>query len=357
MRKKILFICGSINQTSQMHAVSRHLPEFDHYFTPYYADGLVEFLRARKLLEFTILGQKLTARCLAYLRTHDLQIDFGGKLHDYDLVLTCSDLIIPGNIRHEKVVLLQEGMTDPENLLYHLVKTLRLPRYLASTSTTGLSHAYDYFCVASEGYRDHFIRKGVRPDRIRVTGMPNFDNCEQFRDNDFPHRNFVLVATSDMRETFKYENRKGFIRKCMAIADGRQLIFKLHPNEHVDRATREIKELVPDALVYPTGNIEHMIANADVLVTRLSSCVYVGMALGKEVFSDFDIETLQQLTPIQNGGISSRIVAEVCRMHIESRPVPNSYALLRDRALGNADLEEPRQTAMAAARGSLRRTS
>lgn len=356
MRKKILFICGSINQTSQMHAISKHLPEFDHYFSPYYADGFIETLRRRRLLEFTILGDKLKNRCLAYLRTHDLLIDTGGKLHDYDLVLTCSDLIMPGNIRHKKVIMVQEGMTDPENWLYHLVKSSHLPRYLASTSTTGLSHAYDYFCVASEGYRDLFIAKGVAPERIRVTGMPNFDNSAQFLDNDFPHRNFVLVATSDMRETFKYENRRKFIRRCMEIANGRQLIFKLHPNEHVERATREIKEMVPDALVYPLGNIEHMIAKSDVLVTRLSSCVYVGIALGKEVYSDFDIDTLHQLTPIQNGGISARIIADVCRLHIASRMIPDSYMALRDRTYERLPVDRRSGSELVALPGGYRRS-
>ena len=30
------------------------------------------------------------------------------------------------------------------------------------------------FCVASEGYRDLFISKGVKPEKIYVTGIPNF---------------------------------------------------------------------------------------------------------------------------------------------------------------------------------------
>jgi hypothetical protein len=55
-------------------------------------------------------------------------------------------------------VLIQEGMTDRETFMFHLVKWFRLPRYLASTSTNGLSDAYRYFCVASTGYRDLFIR-------------------------------------------------------------------------------------------------------------------------------------------------------------------------------------------------------
>jgi len=27
-----------------------------------------------------------------------------------------------------------------------------------------------------------------------VTGMPNFDNCSSYFQNDFPHRGYVLVA-------------------------------------------------------------------------------------------------------------------------------------------------------------------
>jgi hypothetical protein len=325
MRKKILFICGSINQTSQMHKISMHLPEYDHFFTPYYADGFVRKMKEWGLLDFTVLGNKLAGRCLAYLRTHDLRIDYGGTAHSYDLVLTCSDLVVPGNIRDRRVILVQEGMTDPENLLYHIVKALRLPRYLASTAMTGLSMCYDYFCVASEGYRDLFINKGVDPATLRVTGIPNFDNCAEFLANDFPHHDYVLVATSDARETFKYENRRKFIAQCVDIAGGRQLIFKLHPNEKVARATAEINRWAPGALVFTSGNTDHMIANCDVLVTKYSSVVYAGIALGKEVYSYFDLDSLHRLAPRQNGGTSARAIAEVCRHAIEDLPVPATY--------------------------------
>lgn len=321
-RPRVLFICGSINQTSQMHAISQHLPEADCRFTPYYHDGVLELMRRARLLEFSIVGNKLMKRCLDYLHTHDLPIDFQGAQGGYDLVVTCSDLVMPKNIRGSKVILVQEGMTDPENWVYHLVKALKLPRWLASTSTTGLSHQYDYFCVASEGYRDLFIRKGVHPETIRVTGIPNFDHCAEYLKNDFPHHNYLLAATSDTRETFKYENRREFIDRCVAIADGRQIIFKLHPNEKVERATQEIERWAPGALVYPIGNANHMVANCDILVTAFSTLVYVGIALGKEVHSNFDLDQLHRLAPIQNGGSSARSIAQVCRLHLYGIPVP-----------------------------------
>jgi hypothetical protein len=327
MKKKILFICGSINQTSQMHKIATHLPEYENWFTPYYGDAVIELLRRLNLLEFSILGNKLLRRCLNYLTTYDLPMDFRGTRHDYDLVVTCSDLLMPKNIRSRRVVLVQEGMTDPENFAYHLWKALPfLPRWIASTSTTGLSDKYEKFCVASEGYRDLFIHKGADPSKLVVTGIPNFDNCKEYLDNDFPHRNYVLVCTSDIRETYHYENRKKFIQRAVQIANGKQLIFKLHPNEKFQRATREINRYAPNALVFTQGSAEHMIAHCDTLITRYSTTVYVGLALGKQCYSDFDIEELKRLTPLQNNGTSARNIAEVCRRLLEEvREQPSRY--------------------------------
>ncbi len=326
-KKRILFICGSINQTTQMHQIASNLPEFEHWYTPYYCDGILERLRKLNLLESSILGNKLMKRCLDYLHTYDLPVDFQGKQHSYDLIVTCSDLVVPRNIRGKQMVVVQEGMTDPENFAYHLWKMLPfLPRWIASTSTTGLSGEYTRFCVASEGYKKLFARKGAPEERIVVTGIPNFDNCDQYLENDFPHKHYVLVCTSDMRETYKYENRKKFILKAAGIAAGRQLIFKLHPNENIARATAEIKRYAPGALVLTRGNTEHMIANCDVLITRYSTTVYVGLALGKECYSDFDMDELRHLVPIQNSGRSAANIAGVCRALIEGKHEPATVA-------------------------------
>lgn len=313
MQKKVLFICGSLNQTTMMHQIAMQLPECACFFTPYYTDGFLDVLVRNGFLDFTILGGNFRHATETYLNDNALSIDYHGLSHDYDLVVTCSDLIVPKNIRSKPIVLIQEGMTDPETIMYHLVKWLKLPRYLASTATTGLSDAYTVFCVASEGYRDLFVQKGVQPDKLVVTGIPNFDNCRQYLNNDFPHRGYVLVATSDTRETFKYENRKKFIEDAVLLAAGRPLLFKLHPNENRERATREIGEYAPGALVYHNGNTNHMIANCDTLITRFSSVVYVGLALGKEVYSEFDITQLRRQLPWQNGGISAHNIAEVLR--------------------------------------------
>jgi hypothetical protein len=306
-----------MNQTTQMHQVSQHLGEYEHSFSPYYCHGFDELLRRLGLMEFTIIGDRLAGRCRAYLQDHGLPIDYQGRNGPYDLVVTCSDVYVQKNIRGNRIVLLQEGITDPESIAFHLVRRFRfLPRWLAGTSATGLSDAYRAFCVASEGYRDFFIRKGARPEKIVVTGIPNFDNCRQYCTNDFPHKHYVLVCTSPLREIFRHEDRKAFIRKAVEIAGGRPLIFKLHPNENVERATREIQLHAPGAMVFDTGSAEEMIANCDVLVTRFSSTAFVGLALGKETHSDFDMDEMRRLTPIQNGSAALN-VANVCRRILE----------------------------------------
>lgn len=301
-----------------MHKIGMHLIDYDCFYTPYYCDGILKILYKANLLSFTVIGKQHQQRAIEYLSANGLNIDFGGEANDYDLVITSSDLIIQKNIRKKKIVLVQEGMTDPVNLFYYLSKYLGLPRYLASTSTAGLSDAYDLFFVASGGYAEHFIKNGCDPSKISVTGIPNFDNVNEFRSNSFPYNNYVLAATSDARETFKYENRKKFIYKALDIAKGRQLIFKLHPNENFKRAIKEINKYAPDALVFCNGNTEQMVANCDVLITKYSSVVYVGLALGKEVFSDFNIDMLRKLIPLQNGGMSGNLIAQQCIKLLEN---------------------------------------
>jgi hypothetical protein len=317
MKKRIMFICGSMNQTTQMHQISRQLSDYEHSFSPYYCDGFDELLRRLGLMEFTIIGRKLAGRCRRYLEDHGLPIDYQARNGPYDLVVTCSDVYVQKNIRDRRIVLVQEGITDPETFAFHLVTRFRfLPLWFAGTAATGLSDAYRKFCVASEGYRDFFVRKGARAGKIVVTGIPNFDDCGRYRANNFPHRHYVLVCTSPLREVFRGEDRGAFIRQAVAIAGGRQLIFKLHPNENVKRATREISRYAPGATVFTTGSAEEMIANCDVLITRYSSTAFVGLALGKETHSDFDLDELRRLTPVQNGSAALNI-ANVCRQLLE----------------------------------------
>lgn len=313
MGKNILFICGTINQTTQMHSIAKELPEHSCYFTPFYLEGFTSILHRLGLLENTAVGGKLSRKVKQYLAQNNLAVDPGGKRDNYDLVVMCTDLIVQKNLRGKRLLLVQEGMTEPEGLRYAGVRLLGLPRYIANTASFGLSNSYHRFCVASTGYRDLFIRKGIPPEKLVVTGIPNFDNVASFLKNDFPFRDYVLAATSPTRETFQRDSRPDFIQKVMEIANGRQVIFKLHPAEQEHRSRREIEKHAPGALVLHDGDINAMIANCSVLITQFSTVTYIGLALGKEVYSYLDLDELNRLMPLQNGGTSAKRIADECR--------------------------------------------
>jgi len=235
--------------------------------------------------------------------------------------VTCTDLILQDNIEGRRIVLVQEGLTEREGFLFWLVKHFGIPRVFANTAAFGLSDGYEVFCVASRGARGLFRAKGVRDEKMVVTGIPNFDNVVGYLNNDFPHRDFVLICTSNARETFKYHNRMRFLRDAVAIAAGRPIIFKLHPAEEHDRAVREIRSIASDALILADGNTEHMIANCAALVAQYSTVAFTGALLGKEVHSYLEAGFLRETLPIQNGGASAANIASVCRACFDSNPL------------------------------------
>jgi hypothetical protein len=295
-----------------MHDVEAH-------FTPFYGSAQVTFMRRLGLLENTIGGSKLRARCRNYLESNELLVDLDGCQGNYQLVVACTDVALPDNIAGVPLVVVQEGILDPPGLLWELVRRMPrlLPRWLAGTTATGLSGKYQRFCVASRGYRDLFIERGALPERVVVTGIPNFDDCEAYRCNDFPHHGYVLVCTSDARETYKRDDRAGFIAQARRIARGRPLFFKLHPNEDIARARRELARFAPEATVFSEGPTEAMVANCSALVTQWSSVAFVGLALGKEVHSSHPMSELRRLLPQQNRSAAQRI-ARVCEELLSS---------------------------------------
>lgn len=319
MGARVLLLCGSLNQTTMLHQVARELHNCEVACTPFYADGTVGRLARAGALKYTILGGGHRAATLAYLKSQNLPIDPEGRSSAYDLVITGTDLVVPRNLRGKPMVLIQEGIMEPARLTYHLVRHLRLPRYLANTAATGLSGAYDTFCVASLGYKDQFRRRGVPAERMHVTGIPNFDNIDQYRDKNFPFKGFALATTSNARESFKWENRKAFLATVLRLAEGRPLFVRLHPGENLQRSAAEIRRWAPQATVLTEGNTMRMAANCDVLITTYSSLAFVGLALGKPVHSRFKIEELRRLVPLQNGGRSAGLIAELCHTTLEQR--------------------------------------
>ncbi len=318
--RKILFIVGSQNQTLQMQQIAKALPQYDCWFSQFYAESkLVNWVVKNGWADFSILGGQFRANSEKFLVENNLQIDYKAKKNKYDLAVLCTDIIIPKELQAIKTIWVQEGMIDEYTILSSIIKSLGLPRYLSvGTSLNGLSNIADVYCCASEGYKNYLHKKGAKLDKLIPTGIPNFDNVAQFLDNDLPYKNYVLVATSDNRECLRPDNRISFIKKCVEKAAGKPMIFKLHPNEIYDRAYNEILENTPNGtLIFQNGNTNHFIANCDVLITQYSTVVYVGLSLGKECYSYFNIDELKQLTPIQNNGSSAENIAKICQDFIE----------------------------------------
>jgi hypothetical protein len=157
------------------------------------------------------------------------------------------------------------------------------------------------------------VKRGAPADKLRVTGIPNFDDCARFRNNALRYYGYVLACTSDLREVFRADDRAGFLTRVRTEAAGRPVHIKLHPNERVARATREIARYCPGAVVHTDGSAEELIANCSMLFTQYSSVAFVGLALGKEVYSYYPLAELRRLLPIQNGGRSAQAIADVAR--------------------------------------------
>src|SRR5262245_39476080 len=92
--KRILLIGGSLNQTTMMHAVGRHLAGHRCFYTPYYGDGIVRWAARRGYLDRTVLGGAMRRATDAYLAHEQLPIDEAGERGPYDLVITGSDLLV-----------------------------------------------------------------------------------------------------------------------------------------------------------------------------------------------------------------------------------------------------------------------
>lgn len=320
-KKKILFYCGSINQTSQLFQVSQFLSDdYDCWFTPPYAENWERYVIAAGLVDFAIVGRPRVRQCLDFLEERNLQIDYKLKSsRDFDLVYLCTDIYQPESYSRYRRIVVQEGFVIPEDWRGPVLRRMDWPYGWGDTQLTALTDKYDYFCTAGEGYRQFFIDRGAHPDKLIATGVPNFDNLTKHLDNDFPEKDFALIITSSIREAVGREDRPAYIRYALEKADGRPVIFKLHPLEKHDRAIREIRRITSEGQILTSGNTEHMIANSSCVIARASSVIMTALALDKEVYSpEYSDETIKLFRPLQNGGASAEKIADLGRKFIAS---------------------------------------
>src|SRR5262245_52626979 len=113
MTPQVLLVGGSLNQTTMMTAIARELRDCDCFFAPFFADGLLRHAARAGLLDFTILAGQARRRSLEHVRAHGMPVDERGARGTYDVVVLGTDLVVPKAVRGRRLVLVQEGMTDP----------------------------------------------------------------------------------------------------------------------------------------------------------------------------------------------------------------------------------------------------
>jgi hypothetical protein len=183
-----------------MHQISKHLEDYDCWFSQLFPDSafLKAIVKYTPLADGTVLKGQFRAKSENYLQLHGLQVDYGGNKNKYDLVVYCTDMVIANKFKQTKTIWVQEGMIDKRTVLSGLVKALGLPPYFTGdTSLNGSTNLCDIYCAASEGYKNFFAKNGTNVKKLIITGIPNYDCHLQFLKNDFPFRNYVMVATSD----------------------------------------------------------------------------------------------------------------------------------------------------------------
>ena len=83
MRKKILLLTGSINQTTQMHQVANELSEYDCWFSQMFSDAPIAryLIKNTSLVDTTIVGNTIRKKAESYLRERHLNIDYEARLN------------------------------------------------------------------------------------------------------------------------------------------------------------------------------------------------------------------------------------------------------------------------------------
>jgi hypothetical protein len=320
--RKILLVGGTVNQIKMMHRIADRFENAACFFTPFYYvnQPLFALLERLGLLRYS-LGKKIRDQVLDYLTRHDLPVDFRAQHGPYDLVVLGTDIFIPGNLKAYPKILVQEGIVLPRGWRYWLARHTPLPNWVGAGHAAGLSGDYDYFCVASQGTYEWLAETGIARSRMVVTGLPNFDNIRAESERiDFPHRDYVLLATSCSREDWRYEDRRGLLEQVREIAGERQIIVKLHPREDTTRATEEVRQVLPKALVYSEGEIAPMIAHCAHFVATSSTTIFNALACDKPITCEMDLDLMRRLTPEQNGNAAANIVA-VCEKVLADAPL------------------------------------
>jgi hypothetical protein len=135
VKRKVLLVGGTVNQIKMMHRIAEQLDHARCTFTPFYHLGRPHFALAERLglLRYT-LGKPIQRQVRAYLRRHNLSLDYQGRNGPYALVSLGTVTYIPHNLKPYPKVLVQEGLVYAEGDIAPM--TARFTHFVTTTSTT-----------------------------------------------------------------------------------------------------------------------------------------------------------------------------------------------------------------------------
>ena len=153
--------------------------------------------------------------------------------------------------------------------------------------------------VMSPSAKDAYIKMGVPPEKVFVTGQPGFDRILQkkFNKNQLmtelripKDKNIVVLATQPLVGIiWTKEDRKKFIEiVCSAMSDftDKQLVIKLHPAENIEIYQEILAGIGEDkAIICQDVDIHDLLNACDLLMTVHSTVALEAMIFDKPVIT------------------------------------------------------------------------
>ncbi|MEQ8852052.1 hypothetical protein [Gimesia sp.] len=152
----------------------------------------------------------------------------------------------------------------------------------------------DYVCVPFQQAADNLIRRGIRPEALRVTGNPNFDWVHQFSENtsqaaDWRKAHGIgsedLLALFAMKPVWdeKEELIVGSLERVLPDKPELKIALRPHPNGDTRLADNVIARLGSSAFVDDKTALPVAIDSCDALITHKSTVAVEAALLGRQV--------------------------------------------------------------------------
>lgn len=153
--------------------------------------------------------------------------------------------------------------------------------------------------VMSSPAKDAYIKMGVPPEKVFVTGQPGFDRIlrKKFNKNQLmtelsipKSKGVVVLATQPLvGSIWTEEDRKKFIEiVCSAMSDftDKQLVIKLHPAENIESYQEILADIGGDkAIICRDVEIHDLLNACDLLMTVHSTVALEAMIFDKPVIT------------------------------------------------------------------------